>query len=121
MEDNVLYSDGKKYGIDVSAIERLCFKSDNEDGNSVEITEGFEKTETGVLESNSKVIREIKGVGNTQNDTMRYDLFKTCLTVVLNKQQYYYGSFENDIRFDISFNIAFNTLLTYKVIYEITD
>lgn len=117
----VLFSDGKQFGVDVSAIERLCFKSDFENSNSVEVTEGYERTESGNFENSSKVIREVKGTGNSQNDTMRYDLFKTLLTTVLEKREFIYGSLDNELKFDISFNIAFNTLLTYKVIYQITE
>lgn len=120
-ETKLVFSDGKQYGVDVSAIEKLCFKSDNEDSNSVEVTEGYEKNDLGKMDFSSKVIREIKSTGNAQNDTMRYDLFKSFLTVVLEKRQFMYGSLENELKFDISFNIAFNTLLTYNVIYEITE
>lgn len=120
-ENKIVFSDGKQYGVDISAIERLCFKSDNENSNSIEVTEGFEKSELGNLDLSSKVIREVKSTGNAQNDTMRYDLFKMFLAVVLETRQFPYGSIENELKFDIAFNIAFNTLLTYKVIYEITE
>ena len=54
-----------------------------------------------------------------QNDTIRYDLIKTLLSVVLDKKVMNFGSIENEVQYDLSFNIAFNTLLKAGIIYEI--
>ena len=66
----------------------------------------------------SKIIREVNSQGNMQNDTIRYDLIKTLLSVVLDKKLMSFGNLENELMYDFSFNIAFNTLLKEGIIYE---
>ena len=53
-----------------------------------------------------------------QNDTIRYDLIKTLLSVILDKKIMTFGTLENELMCDFSFNIAFNTLLKEGIIYE---
>lgn len=112
--------DNRKWGIDIDKFTRICLTSDNEKSKDTEITEGFEKDETtGTFTQTSRIIREVNSQGNMQNDTIRYDLFKTLLSVILDKKVMGFGSLENEIQYDISFNIAFNTLLKEGIIYEI--
>jgi hypothetical protein len=54
-----------------------------------------------------------------QNDTIRYDLFKTLLSIILDKKVMNFGSLENEVQYDFSFNVAFNTLVKEGIIYEI--
>jgi hypothetical protein len=83
------------------------------------VTEGYEKSDTGDMVQVSKIIREVNSQGNTQNDTIRYDLIKTLLSVILDKKVMNFGSLENEVQYDFSFNVAFNTLVKEGIIYEI--
>ena len=111
--------DGRKWGVDVDKFTKKCLTSDNEKSKDTEITEGYEKNEDGDMIQVSKIIREVNSQGNMQNDTIRYDLIKTLLNVVLDKKIMSFGSLENELSYDFSFNIAFNTLLAEGIIYEI--
>ena len=106
--------------IDIERMEKLCFKSERENGSTMEITEGYEKTDTesGLLPV-SKVIRELKAPGNTQNDTIRYDLYKSFLSVVLEKEFLVFGSAEDEAKHSFNFGIAFNTLVKYGILVEV--
>lgn len=111
--------DNRKWGIDIDKFTKICLTSDNEKSKDTEITEGFEKDESGAFTQTSRIIREVNSQGNIQNDTIRYDLFKTLLSVILDKKIMNFGSLENETQYDFSFNIAFNTLLKEGIIYEI--
>ncbi len=113
--------DKRKWGVDIDKFTKLCLTSDNEKSKDTEITEGYEKDENGMMTQVSKIIREVNSQGNMQNDTIRYDLVKTLLSVILEKKAMNFGSFENELQFDFSFNIAFNTLLNAGIIYEIKN
>ena len=109
-EKNVITIDDKEWYVDVGRLEELCFKSENENGSSTEITEGYEKPEgEDALKPVNKIIREIKTTGNSQNDTMRYDLYKMFLAIVLNKDEIVYGSAEEDAKRFFNFNIGQKT------------
>ena len=111
--------DNRKWGVDIDKFTKICLTSDNEKSKDTEITEGYEKDDNGNFTQTSKIIREVNSQGNMQNDTIRYDLFKTLLSVILDKKVMGFGSLENEIQYDFSFNIAFNTLLKEGIIYEI--
>lgn len=113
--------DNRKWGVDIDKFTRMCLTSDNEKSKDTEITEGYEKDDNGTMTQVSKIIREVNSQGNMQNDTIRYDLIKTLLSVILDKKMMNFGSLENEVRYDFSFNIAFNTLLKAGIIYEIKD
>jgi hypothetical protein len=110
--------DGRKWGVDIDKFTKKCLTSDNEKSKDTEITEGYEKTDEGDMVQVSKIIREVNSQGNMQNDTIRYDLIKTLLSVVLDKKLMSFGNLENELMYDFSFNIAFNTLLKEGIIYE---
>lgn len=116
-----LTPDNRKWGVDIDKFTRLCLTSDNEKSKDTEITEGYEKDENGSMMQVSKIIREVNSQGNMQNDTIRYDLVKTLLSVILDKKMMTFGSLEDELKYDFSFNIAFNTLLKAGIIYEIAD
>lgn len=111
--------DGRKWSIDIDKFTKKCLTSDNEKSRDTEITEGYEKNDDGNMVQISKIIREVNSQGNTQNDTIRYDLFKTLLSVILEKKIMSFGTLENEVMYDFSFNIAFNTLVKEGIIYEI--
>lgn len=111
--------DNRKWGVDIDKFAKICLTSDNEKSKDTEITEGFEKDDNGNFTQTSRIIREVNSQGNMQNDTIRYDLIKTLLSVVLDKKVMNFGSFEQEIQYDFSFNVAFNTLLNAGIIYEI--
>ncbi len=111
--------DKRKWGVDIDKFTKICLTSDNEKSKDIEITEGYEKDDNGSMTQTSKIIREINSQGNMQNDTIRYDLVKTLLSVILDKKVMNFGTIENETMYDFSFNIAFNTLLKEGIIYEI--
>lgn len=111
--------DNRKWGVDIDKFTKLCLTSDTEKSKDTEITEGYEKDDNGDMHQVSKIIREVNSQGNIQNDTIRYDLIKTLLSVVLEKKVMSFGTVENELQYDFSFNIAFNTLLNAGIIYEI--
>lgn len=112
-------ADNRRWGVDIDRFTKICLTSDNEKSKDTEITEGYEKDDNGTMTQVSKIIREVNSQGNMQNDTIRYDLFKTLLMVVLDKKVMNFGCFENELQYDFSFNVAFNTLLKEGIIYEI--
>lgn len=113
--------DNRKWGVDIDKFTSMCLTSDNERSKDTEITEGYEKSDGGDMVQVSKIIREVNSQGNMQNDTIRYDLVKTLLGVLLDKKVMSFGSLENEAQYDFSFNIAFNTLLKAGIIYEIKE
>lgn len=113
------FADERMWGIDIDKFTSICLTSDNEKSKDTEITEGFEKDENGTFTQTSRIIREVNSQGNMQNDTIRYDLFKTLLSVILDKRVMNFGGLENELKVDFSFNLAFNTLLKEGIIYEI--
>lgn len=113
--------DNRKWGVDIDKFTSMCLTSDNERSKDTEITEGYEKSDGGDMVQVSKIIREVNSQGNMQNDTIRYDLVKTLLGVLLDKKVMNFGSLENEAQYDFSFNIAFNTLLKAGIIYEIKE
>ena len=118
-EDQVYFvADGRKWGVDIDKFTKMCLTSDNEKSKDTEITEGYEKDDNGSMTQVSKIIREVNSQGNMQNDTIRYDLIKTLLSVILDKKIMNFGSLENELMYDFSFNIAFNTLLKAGIIYQ---
>ena len=98
--------------------QEFFFTADNRRWG-VDIDRFYEKDDNGTMTQVSKIIREVNSQGNMQNDTIRYDLFKTLLMVVLDKKVMNFGCFENELQYDFSFNVAFNTLLKEGIIYEI--
>jgi hypothetical protein len=119
-EQNFFFTpDNRKWGVDIDRFTKICLTSDNEKSKDTEITEGFEKDENGSFTQTSRIIREVSSQGNMQNDTIRYDLFKTLLSIILDKKVMNFGSLENEVQYDFSFNVAFNTLVKEGIIYEI--
>ena len=118
-EEFFISPDGRKWGVNIDKFTKICLTSDKEKSKDSEITEGFEKNENGVLVQTSKIVREVNSQGNMQNDTIRYDLLKTLLNILLDKRVMSFGNMETELNFDFSFNLAFNTLLKLEIIYEI--
>lgn len=119
-EQNFFFTpDNRKWGVDIDRFTKICLTSDNEKSKDTEITEGFEKDENGSFTQTSRIIREVSSQGNMQNDTIRYDLFKTLLSIILDKKVMNFGCLENEVQYDFSFNVAFNTLVKEGIIYEI--
>ena len=119
-EQNFFFTpDNRKWGVDIDRFTKICLTSDNEKSKDTEITEGFEKDENGSFTQTSRIIREVSSQGNMQNDTIRYDLFKTLLSIILDKKVMNFGCLEKEVQYDFSFNVAFNTLVKEGIIYEI--
>ena len=106
--------DGRSWRIDLQKLEIYCFKEDFQ----TEITEGYDTNE-GDMKATSKVIREIKSPGNSQDNTVRYDLIKMFITIILSKTQPVFGTIDKELSLDFSFNVAFNTLYNEGILVEV--
>lgn len=121
-EDSITYyTDNRKWVFDMEKLEEICFKTKTEIGQATtEITEAYEKSGFGEnLSPATKAIREIKTTGNTQNDTMRYDLMKMFLGVLLGKDGYMFGNLDEELKYSLALNISFNTLKKYGILKEV--
>lgn len=115
-EEEELVFDNRRWRIDLQKLESYCFKEDSQ----TEITEGYDTT-NGDMKATSKVIREIKAPGNSQGNTVRYDLIKMFLSVILNKVQPVFGTIDREQSLDFSFNVSFNTLVNEGILIEIKE
>ena len=66
------------YIYDLDAIKEFIFDDENDRNSDVEITETQVKNEKGKLETESKIIREIKS-SDKDKWTLKYDILKTFM------------------------------------------
>lgn len=112
LDNNFIYIGQKIYAMDLQRIADFCLVSDKLKNRESEVTEGYEVNDENGPELVSKVVREIKTNGNPQNDTIKYDLIRIFIDVVL--------SAEGIVpEMTTGMKIAFNTLLANGFIYEI--
>lgn len=111
---------GKKYYFDIEAFKKVCLFSGNEKNTETEITEAYEVGDTAdndnMLYPTSKIVREVKTNGNSQNDTIVYDFVKMVLLKILECPLNEYNSI-----MDFSTALSFNTLIKYGILKEIND
>lgn len=130
MESNyVITYNEKSYAIDLDALKKVCFISDNQKGKETEIKEVYTKNNEGVLDLLSRETKELKGTGNPQNDMIIYDIVKLLITALLaNSSLTQTPSFinpdydeEDDVDFvmDFSTSLAFNTCIKWGILVEV--
>jgi hypothetical protein len=85
--NNMIIHNGLEYKFDIDAMVKFIFKSNQETNSETEISEGYEfdKDSDDPVQV-SKVLREIKSKGNSQNDSIRYDILKSFMIPVLNAE-----------------------------------
>lgn len=105
----------KKYGLNLKEIKKFCFDGDS--GRETEIVETYIMND-GEPTLDSKQSRDFKS--NSQQDTMRYDLIKTLITVLLTNESIADGG-EVDDNLDFASALAMNTLIEANILYEIND
>ena len=114
MNKPYIYIGHKIYAMNLQKIADFCLVSDKLKNKESEVTEGYEVTDDNGPELVSKVVREIKTNGNPQNDTIKYDLIRIFIDVVL-------GAESILPEMTTGMKIAFNTLLENDFLYEITE
>lgn len=107
---------GKKYAIDLIKLEEACLISDNQKNNEKEITEAYERDSDGNITMSSRIIREVKTAGNSQNDMIIYDLIKLFVIRLMENTL-----LEHEFEPDFSTSLAFNTLINWGILKEIND
>ena len=107
---------GKHYRLNLGKINSFCLVSSGKTNSEGEITEAYETDENGVFHLSSKINREIKSPGNTQEDMIVYDFVKYLVTKLLESQT---TVLDDAMAIDFGFALAFNTLLSEGMIEEI--
>lgn len=118
MNNYTLTFNGKHYRFNLGKINQYCLVSSNKAGNESEITEAYETDANGVFHLSSKINREMKTQGNSQEDMLIYDFVKTLVTKLLDADVNVRKN-ENDVTF--GFAIAFNTLISEGMLEEIKE
>ena len=117
LEDKYLLTfAGKHYKLNLTKINAFCLTSSGKTNSEGEITEAYETDENGVFHLSSKINREIKSAGNSQDDMMVYDFIKYLVTKLLESPS---SNLDNEMGVDFSFALIFNTLLAEGMIEEI--
>lgn len=104
----------KSYVFDINKIMEFCFDLVDERTNDSEITESYVvNEENNKLEVVSKQVREIKGSDNTSKNTIRYDMIKMFIDVLVNA--------DNGEQRPLTFGeaIIINTMINENLIREI--
>ena len=118
----------KCYAFDIDALKKICLISDTQKGKETEITETYTKNIDGVLEISSKGTKEVKGMGNPQNDMIIYDIVKLLITALLTNNSSISplslltdeeDVMEEDITMDFATALAFNTCFKCGILVEV--
>lgn len=108
---------GKRYTFDLGKLKDICLISDEQKGMEKEITEAYERDDVdGSMNLSSRILREVKGSGNPQNDMIIYDIVKLFIVRLMEN-----ASFEDEFKTDFSTMISLNTLINWGIIKEIND
>lgn len=107
---------GKKYRVNIEKIIDFC-TSKTQDTKEQEITEAYQLSETdGELELSSKINRELKSVGGSQENVMAYEIIKMLLGRCID------DAYSKDgVSDGVSLPLTFNTLIAYDMITEIEE
>lgn len=111
---NRLCYNGVSYAINLNKILEFYSNTESNKSKESEIVDTYEIDSTNTARLIGKQIREAKSNQPAQNETIKYDLIKMFLTVLLDNDN-------RTIDVDLGTNLAFNTLLENDFIYEITD
>lgn len=102
------------YALDLDNLFKFVSKDDDVETSETEITDAYDFTSEIEDKNVSKVVRELKGKGNTQKDAFRYDLIKVMLAELFNVEDNYEA-------YTSGTHIAFNTLLNYNILKKINN
>lgn len=108
----------KYYRLNVKNINTFCLVSSGKSGNEGEITEAYETDDNGEFRMTSRINREVKTAGNSQDDMIVYDFIKGLVTRLLEANIKTFNT-ENDA--DFGFALAFNTLVSEGMLEEIKE
>lgn len=119
MKENYLLTfNGKYYKLNLDAINTFCLNAQGSDNEENEITEAYETDDNGTFTLTSKINREAKSKGGSQENIMVYDFVKTLVGRIIDNTLLNRTS---ESQVDIGFSLVFNTLLSYGMIEEITE
>lgn len=108
----------KNYGFDLKKI--ISFISNSKENKETEILDNYDSdNDAGEIKLVSKQIRESKSNGLTQIETLKYDMVKMLMSILLDTD--ITTNTDNIEEFDLGTSLAFNTLLNEGFIFEIND
>ena len=99
--------------LDIDAIMDFVFTDDGIRSNDVEITDTQIRNEDGVLETESRVVREVKS-SDTNKQTLRYDMIKMFIEMLDNIE-----TNEEIAPLSLGQHVVINTMGTYGILKEI--
>lgn len=99
------------YKINLDKLFKYVFRSESNEKIEREITDGFQMdNESKTIEQVTKIVREIKGRGDNNSDTLRYDIIKSLLFEIIDTDDEALGS--------TGIKLCFNTLLAHGILEE---
>lgn len=110
----------ENYFLDLNEIFNFVFNQDRAKENDSEITEVFSCNPENKrkLDIDKKIIKQVKTEDNTNKETMKYDLFKTFLTIMNDMN---YGSEDDMTGLNMCESTVMNTMLSYGFLKEIKN
>jgi len=109
---------GKHYKLNIERINKFCLVSSEKTGNESEITEAYETDDEGEFRLTSKINREVRTAGNSQDDMIVYDFVKSLVAKLLDSQVM---ASDTEEHVTFGFALAFNTLISEGMIEEIIE
>lgn len=106
---------GKKYAFNLEKFREVCTPVPSEFGpREFELSQIYERDETGDFSIQQKVEHETKSAGNQQSDMIVYDVVKMMIVSILENSQT-----EKELEWDLGTAIAMNTLISWGVLEEL--
>lgn len=112
----LLTYNGKRYAFDIEKIKSICLVSSTQKDGETEITEVYGGEGHEDMELSSKIVRENRTQGNTQNDVIIYDMVKLFIVRLLENAEVVN---EYPMTLDFSTSIALNTMLKWGLLIEV--
>lgn len=112
----LLTYNGKRYAFDIEKIKSICLVSSTQKDGETEITEVYGGEGHEDMELSSKIVRENRTQGNTQNDVIIYDMVKLFIVRLLENTEVVN---EYPMTLDFSTSIALNTMLKWGLLIEV--
>lgn len=112
----LLTYNGKRYAFDIEKIKSICLVSSTQKDGETEITEVYGGEGHDDMELSSKIVRENRTQGNTQNDVIIYDMVKLFIVRLLENAEVVN---EYPMTLDFSTSIALNTMLKWGLLIEV--
>ena len=107
---NLLAIDGKVFAFNIDKIEKFINYSDKAISKETEILDSYDN---GAIAG--KTVRELTTPGNSQIDSIRYDLIKTFIIQLIT----YEGDFSDLETLPLGMKLAFNTMIAFGLLEEI--